>query len=244
MAAWRLGAGRSRKEDPVQAGAGVRWHARPGDQVTEGEPLMTLLTDEPDRFERALESLDGGYDIEDGGVVHAGAARDRPGELTVDLAAGQELVVSRPRIRMGVGWDKDRTAGAIGTGAPDIDLDATARAVRGRSAVRPGVLQQPRDPGRLGRPPRRQPDRCRRGRRRGRSPSTSTRSTDRSTRSCSWSAATRATRWSGSTGYCRVTTSRAPSWPRFTISGGPDRPAWCWPRSSGAGRRLDPARRR
>ena len=36
VAAWRLGAGRSRKEDPVQAGAGVRWHARPGDQVTEG----------------------------------------------------------------------------------------------------------------------------------------------------------------------------------------------------------------
>jgi len=63
-AAWRLGAGRSRKEDPVQAGAGVRWHARPGDTVTEGQPLMTLLTDEPDRFERALAILDGGYDIE------------------------------------------------------------------------------------------------------------------------------------------------------------------------------------
>jgi stress response protein SCP2 len=43
----------------------------------------------------------------------------------VDLDAGQELVVSGP-IRMGVGWDKERTAGAIGTGAPDIDLDATA----------------------------------------------------------------------------------------------------------------------
>jgi len=68
MAAWRLGAGRSRKEDPVQAGAGVRWHARPGDQVTEGEPLFTLLTDEPDRFDRALESLEGGYDVEDGGA--------------------------------------------------------------------------------------------------------------------------------------------------------------------------------
>ena len=54
IAAWRLGAGRARKEDPVQAGAGVRWHARPGDTVTEGQPLMTLLTDEPDRFERAL----------------------------------------------------------------------------------------------------------------------------------------------------------------------------------------------
>ena len=63
VAAWRLGAGRARKEDPVQAGAGVVWHARPGDPVTEGQPLLTLLTDEPDRFERALASLQGGYDI-------------------------------------------------------------------------------------------------------------------------------------------------------------------------------------
>ena len=68
-AAWRLGAGRSRKEDPVLAGAGVRWHARPGDTVTEGQPLLTLLTDEPDRFERALASLEGAYDIE-GGAAH------------------------------------------------------------------------------------------------------------------------------------------------------------------------------
>lgn len=63
LAAWRLGAGRARKEDPVQAGAGVVWHARPGDQVTEGQPLFTLLTDDEHRFERALASLDGGYDI-------------------------------------------------------------------------------------------------------------------------------------------------------------------------------------
>jgi thymidine phosphorylase len=63
LAAWRLGAGRARKEDPVQAGAGVVWHARPGDQVTEGQPLFTLLTDEPERFDRALASLEGGYDV-------------------------------------------------------------------------------------------------------------------------------------------------------------------------------------
>jgi thymidine phosphorylase len=63
LAAWRLGAGRARKEDPVQAGAGVVWHARPGDRVREGEPLFTLLTDEPDRFERALASLEDGYDV-------------------------------------------------------------------------------------------------------------------------------------------------------------------------------------
>ncbi|GGO84503.1 thymidine phosphorylase [Nocardioides phosphati] len=63
LAAWRLGAGRARKEDPVQAGAGVVWHARPGDTVTAGQPLLTLLTDDESRFERALASLDGGYDI-------------------------------------------------------------------------------------------------------------------------------------------------------------------------------------
>ncbi len=66
LAAWRLGAGRARKEDAVQAGAGVVWHARPGDDVRAGEPLLTLLTDDEDRFDRALEALDGGYDIGDG----------------------------------------------------------------------------------------------------------------------------------------------------------------------------------
>jgi len=63
LAAWRLGAGRATQGDAVQAGAGVEWHARPGDEVTEGRPLLTLHTDEPARFDRALESLDGGFDI-------------------------------------------------------------------------------------------------------------------------------------------------------------------------------------
>ena len=63
VAAWRLGAGRARKEDPVQAGAGVVLHAQPGDRVTEGQPLLTLHTDDEARFERALASLDGGYDV-------------------------------------------------------------------------------------------------------------------------------------------------------------------------------------
>ncbi|GAW50832.1 MULTISPECIES: thymidine phosphorylase [unclassified Nocardioides] len=68
LAAWRLGAGRARKEDPVQAGAGVVWHARPGDDVTQGEPLFTLLSDDEHRFARALESLEGGFDIEPAGT--------------------------------------------------------------------------------------------------------------------------------------------------------------------------------
>ena len=78
MAAWRLGAGRARKEDPVQAGAGVVWHARPGERVTEGSPLFTLLTDDESRFERALESLDGGYDIEPDGSSY------QPSPLVID----------------------------------------------------------------------------------------------------------------------------------------------------------------
>ncbi len=78
LAAWRLGAGRARKEDPVQAGAGVVWHARPGDEVTEGEPLFTLLTDEPGRFDRALASLDGGYDVSPAGTPYT------PDPLVID----------------------------------------------------------------------------------------------------------------------------------------------------------------
>jgi thymidine phosphorylase len=63
VAAWRLGAGRARKEDPVQAGAGVEMHAKPGATVRAGEKLLTLHTDTPERFERALESLDGAFTI-------------------------------------------------------------------------------------------------------------------------------------------------------------------------------------
>ncbi|MCO1338221.1 thymidine phosphorylase [Kocuria polaris] len=59
VAAWRLGAGRARKEDMVQAGAGVRMHAKPGDVVRRGQPLMTLLTDTPEKFDRAKEALEG-----------------------------------------------------------------------------------------------------------------------------------------------------------------------------------------
>ena len=63
VAAWRLGAGRARKEDPVQAGAGVELHAKPGATVRAGERLLTLHTDTPERFERALDALEGGYTI-------------------------------------------------------------------------------------------------------------------------------------------------------------------------------------
>jgi len=56
----------------VQAGAGVEWHAVPGEQVRRGQPLLTLHTDTPERFERALEALAGGVH-----VATAGTAVDR-----------------------------------------------------------------------------------------------------------------------------------------------------------------------
>ena len=62
-AAWRLGAGRARKEDPVSAGAGVICLAKPGERVEQGQPLLELRTDEPARFERALDALDGAIQI-------------------------------------------------------------------------------------------------------------------------------------------------------------------------------------
>jgi thymidine phosphorylase len=63
VAAWRLGAGRARKEDPVQAAAGVEIHAKPGAEIRSGEPVLTLHTDAPERFDRALEALDGAVSI-------------------------------------------------------------------------------------------------------------------------------------------------------------------------------------
>ena len=63
IAAWRLGAGRSRKEDQVQAGAGIEMHAKPGAVLRAGDALMTLHTDTPERFDRAIDALEGAYFI-------------------------------------------------------------------------------------------------------------------------------------------------------------------------------------
>ena len=63
VAAWRLGAGRARQGETVQAASGVELHARPGDRVHAGQPLLTLHTDTPERFDRALAALDQAYDI-------------------------------------------------------------------------------------------------------------------------------------------------------------------------------------
>jgi len=67
VAAWRLGAGRARKEDAVSAAAGVVWTAGVGERVTAGQPLIELHTDDAGRIPRALEALEGaiGVDTED-----------------------------------------------------------------------------------------------------------------------------------------------------------------------------------
>ncbi|WP_210508969.1 thymidine phosphorylase [Naasia sp. SYSU D00057] len=65
IAAWRLGAGRARQQDPVSPGAGIELHAKPGDAVKEGQPLFTLHADEESRIPRALEALEGAWTIGD-----------------------------------------------------------------------------------------------------------------------------------------------------------------------------------
>jgi thymidine phosphorylase len=62
-ASWRLGAGRARKEDPVQAAAGILCLVKPGDEVILGQPLFELHTDTPERFEPALADLAGALEI-------------------------------------------------------------------------------------------------------------------------------------------------------------------------------------
>ena len=76
IAAWRLGAGRARKEDPVDHAAGIDLHAKPGDTITKGQPLFTLHTSDGARFARAVEALEGAYAIGD-----PGSAIDNGGPL-------------------------------------------------------------------------------------------------------------------------------------------------------------------
>lgn len=91
-ASWRLGAGRARKEDAVQAGAGIRLHAKPGDPVRRGQRLMTLLTDEPERFDRAVQALSD----------------------AVEVSAADSAEAERPLIldRIGPEWKKSQQEGA------------------------------------------------------------------------------------------------------------------------------------
>jgi len=79
LAAWRLGAGRSRPGERVQSGAGITIHRRRGEPVMAGEPLFTLYTDTPERFAAAVDELDGAWSV--------GDARPVPRPLVIDRIA-------------------------------------------------------------------------------------------------------------------------------------------------------------
>ena len=69
MAAWRLGAGRARKEDPVSVGAGVLLHKRPGDPVRAGEVLYELRSDSASRIPAALAAAGSAVTVGDAAPV-------------------------------------------------------------------------------------------------------------------------------------------------------------------------------
>ncbi|WP_431239112.1 thymidine phosphorylase [Mycolicibacterium aichiense] len=79
LAVWRLGAGRAAPGQPVQFGAGIRIHRRPGEPVSAGEPLFTLYTDTPERIPAAMAELDGAFTVVDTPL--------RPRPLVIDRIA-------------------------------------------------------------------------------------------------------------------------------------------------------------
>jgi thymidine phosphorylase len=79
VAAWRLGAGRARKEDPVSAAAGVVLHRRPGERVRSGDLLYELRADDAARIPAALEAAQT--------AVRVGRAAPTPVPLVIDRIA-------------------------------------------------------------------------------------------------------------------------------------------------------------
>jgi thymidine phosphorylase len=77
VAAWRLGAGRARKEDAVDHSAGVRCLVKPGERVSRGQPLLELHTDRPETVPAAREALAGGYEIGEQAVETGPLVLDR-----------------------------------------------------------------------------------------------------------------------------------------------------------------------
>ena len=63
VAAWRLGAGRAQKDDEIIHGAGVQLHAKPGDVLSQGQPIMTLLADDEARLPAAIAELEGSWEV-------------------------------------------------------------------------------------------------------------------------------------------------------------------------------------
>ena len=79
LAAWRLGAGRARKEDPVSFGAGIVLKVRPGDSVREGTPLLEVRTDDGSRIPAALAAA--------GAAIKVAADAPTPAPLLIDRIA-------------------------------------------------------------------------------------------------------------------------------------------------------------
>ena len=79
VAAWRLGAGRARKEDPVSAAAGIICLAKPGEYVEAGQPVLELRAEDPVRFDRALEALAGAIETGQEAPALPGLVIDRIG---------------------------------------------------------------------------------------------------------------------------------------------------------------------
>jgi thymidine phosphorylase len=79
VAAWRLGAGRARKEDPVSASAGIICLAKPGDTVADGQPVLELRADDPGKFDRAREALEGAIGIGPSAPEPAGLVLEKIG---------------------------------------------------------------------------------------------------------------------------------------------------------------------
>lgn len=77
IGAWRLGAGRARAEDAVVHAAGIDLHVTVGQPITAGQPLFTLSADDGARFERALASVEGAWEIGDTAPAASPLVRER-----------------------------------------------------------------------------------------------------------------------------------------------------------------------
>jgi thymidine phosphorylase len=84
VAAWRLGAGRARKEDPVSAAAGIICLAKPGDAVVAGQPVLELRSDDTAHFDRAREAL--------AAAIGIGAEAPEPAGLVLDRVAARTVI--------------------------------------------------------------------------------------------------------------------------------------------------------